>query len=106
MGARFGWRGPEKVVHRDLRKVPENSAPEPRTAGGQSRQRRLQRGPRLTFFLMLSVPLYLSDSSACHLLISSFTSVRGLLGEPSSSLTFQFSRDIALKLAQGKLCPL
>ena len=31
MGARFGleeW--PEKVVRRDLRKVPENSAPEPR----------------------------------------------------------------------------
>ena len=29
MGARFGLEGwPEKVVHRDLRKVPENSAPE------------------------------------------------------------------------------
>ena len=28
MGARFGLEGwPEKVVHRDLRKVPENSAP-------------------------------------------------------------------------------
>ena len=40
-----GW--PEKVVHRDLRKVPENSAPEPRGLEVQSRQRRLQRGPRL-----------------------------------------------------------
>ena len=32
---------------RDLRKVPENSAPEPRGLEVQSRQRRLQRGPRL-----------------------------------------------------------
>ena len=48
MGARFGLEGwPEKVVHRDLRKVPENSAPEPRGLEVQSRQRRLQRGPRL-----------------------------------------------------------
>ena len=31
MGARFGLEGwPEKVARRDLRKVPENSAPEPR----------------------------------------------------------------------------
>ena len=31
MGARFGLEGwPEKVVRRDLRKVPENAAPEPR----------------------------------------------------------------------------
>ena len=48
MGARFGLEGwPEKVVHRDLRKVLENSAPEPRGLEVQSRQRRLQRGPRL-----------------------------------------------------------
>ena len=50
MGARFGLEGwPEKVVHRDLRKVPENSF---QTAGleVQSRQRRLQRGPRLPPF--------------------------------------------------------
>ena len=34
MGARFGLEGwPEKVVHRDLRKVPKNSAPEPRVGG-------------------------------------------------------------------------
>ena len=38
---------PEKVVRRDLQKVPENSAPEPRGLEVQSRQRRLQRGPRL-----------------------------------------------------------
>ena len=38
---------PEKVVRRDLRKVPENSAPEPRGLEVQSRQRRLQRSPRL-----------------------------------------------------------
>ena len=45
MGARFGLEGwPEKVVRRDLRKVPENSAPKPR---GLEVQRRLQRGPRL-----------------------------------------------------------
>ena len=44
-GERFGLEGwPEKVVHRDLRKVPENSA---RGLEVQSRQRRLQRGPRL-----------------------------------------------------------
>ena len=48
MGARFGLEGwPEKVVHRGLRKVPKNSAPEPRGLEVQSRQRRLQRGPRL-----------------------------------------------------------
>ena len=40
MGARFGLEGwPEKVVHRDLRKVPENSAPEPRGLEVQSHQR-------------------------------------------------------------------
>ena len=45
MGARFGLEGwPEKVVRRDLRKVPENAAPELRTS---SPARRLQRGPRL-----------------------------------------------------------
>ena len=58
---------------------------------------------------MLSVPLRLY-SSACHSLMSSFTSVRGLLGEPSSSDFPIFPppvpRDIALKPAQGKLSPL
>ena len=45
MGARFGLEGwPEKVAHRNLRKVPKNSAPEPR---GLEVQSRLQRGPRL-----------------------------------------------------------
>ena len=44
MGARFGL---EKVVRRDLRKVPENSAPEPRGLEVQSRQRRLHKDPRL-----------------------------------------------------------
>ena len=34
MGARFGLEGwPEKVVHRDLRKVSENLASEPRAGG-------------------------------------------------------------------------
>ena len=38
MEARFGLEGwPEKVVHRDLRKVPENSAPEPWGLEVQSR---------------------------------------------------------------------
>ena len=47
MGARFGLEGWPEKVRRDLRKVPENSAPEPRGLEVQSRQRRLQRGPRL-----------------------------------------------------------
>ena len=35
-GARFGLEGwPEKVVHRDLRKVPKNSAPKPRRLGAR-----------------------------------------------------------------------
>ena len=87
MGARFDLEGwPEKVVHRDLRKVPENSAPEPRGLEVQSRQRRLQRGPRLPPLLRLcSLCLYVStsDSSARHSLMSFFASGRGLLGEPS-----------------------
>ena len=46
MEARFGLEGWPEMVHRDLRKVPENSAPEPRGLEVQSRQRRLQRGPK------------------------------------------------------------
>ena len=49
MGARFGLEGwPEKVVHRDLQKVPKNSAPEPRGLEVQSAP---------TSLLMLSMPL-------------------------------------------------
>ena len=48
MGARFSLEGwPEKVLHRDLRKVPEGTAPAARGLEVQSRQRRLQKGPRL-----------------------------------------------------------
>ena len=39
MGARFGLEGwPEKVAHRDLRKVPENSAPRCNPASGGYRE--------------------------------------------------------------------
>ena len=88
----LAWRGGRKRWRAGIsEKSPKNSAPEPRGLEVQSRQQRLQRGPRLPPpFLMLSVPLRLY-SSACHALMSSFTSVRGLLGKPSSSLTFQFS---------------
>ena len=69
-----GW--PEKVAHRDLRKVPENSAPEPRGLEVQSRQRRLP-GSRLLLTLSALLRLYnVSDSSACHSLTSFFTSGR------------------------------
>ena len=62
-GRGLAWR-PEKVVHRDLRKVPENSAPEPRGLEVQSRQRRLQRGPRLPPpFLTVPLRLYVSTTS-------------------------------------------
>ena len=92
MGARFGLEGwPEKVVHRDLRKVlPNRGGWRCNPASGGYRE-----AP--TSFLTVPLRLYnvsynVSHSSACHSLMSSFTSVRGLLGEPSSSLTFQFSQ--------------
>ena len=84
MGARFGLEGwPEKVVHRDLRKVPENSAPEPRGVGGAIPPAEATERPQApTSFLTvpLRVPLRLygvSDSSACHSLMSSSSSGRG-----------------------------
>ena len=54
------WLGgvAEKVVHRDLRKVPENSAPEPRGLEVQSRQRRPQRDSRLPPPLLMLSRLY------------------------------------------------
>ena len=83
-------RGGRKAVHRDLRKVPKNSVPEPRGLEVQSRQRRLQRGPRFHHpfdALCASTRLYVStaDSSARHSLMSSSASGWGLLGKPSSS---------------------
>ena len=96
MGARFGLEGwPEKVVHRDLRKVPENSAPEPRGLEVAIPPAEATERPQApTSFLTVPLRLYnvsynVSDSSACHSLMSSFTSVRGLLGEPSMSLSNQ-----------------
>ena len=46
-GRGLAWRGGRKRWCTGSRKVPENSAPEPRGLELQSRQRRLQRGPRL-----------------------------------------------------------
>ena len=61
MGARFGLEGwPEKVVRRDLRKVPENSAPEPRGLEVQSRQRRLQEAPGSHLLFDCASILYVS----------------------------------------------
>ena len=68
MGARFGLEGwPEKVVHRDLRKVPENSAPEP--IGGPARGGYREAPGSHLLFDCASTSLHLydvSDSSACH----------------------------------------
>ena len=74
MGARFGLEGwPEKVVRRDLRKVPENSAPEPRGVGGAIPPAEATERPQApTSFLTVPLRLYnVSDSSACHSLMSS-----------------------------------
>ena len=55
MGARFGLEGwPEKVVHRDLRKVLENSAPEPRGLEVQSPAEATER-PQASFLTVLYV---------------------------------------------------
>ena len=75
-----------------LQKIPKNSASKTEEVGGVPPEEATERPQTPTFLLTLSVPLRLynvSNSSACHSLISSFTSVRGL--GPSSSPTFQFS---------------
>ena len=79
MGARFGLEGwPEKVVHRDLQKVP-----------GKLSSRT---GPQAPTSLLMLLCLYVSttsptaDSSACHSLMSSLSSGRsGGLGDPLTS---------------------
>ena len=80
MGARFGLEGwPEKVVHRDLRKVPENSAPEPRGLEVQSGGYREAPSSHLLFdcaSTSLQRLYNVSDSSARHSLTSFFTSAR------------------------------
>ena len=115
MGARFGLEGwPEKVVHRDLRKVPENSAPEPRglevnPASGGYRE---APGSHLLFdcastcastslqrLRQLRMPL--TD----ELLIVGLG--RGAWRSPDvPKYPLHVPRSISLKPAQGKLCPL
>ena len=96
MGARFGLEGwPEKVVHRDLRKVPKNSAPEPRglevIPPAKSRQLRLYN---------------VSDSRQLRLLlIDELLLIVGLERGAWRSSIHSMSH-ASLKPAQGKLCPL
>ena len=107
MGARFGLEGwPEKVVHRDLRKVPENSAPEPRVGGAIPPAEAAERPQAPTSLLMLSVPLRLynvSDSSACHSLMSSSSSGRGGgLGDSPTSQSIHSTSHAALASNQRR----
>ena len=68
MGARFGLEGwPEKVVHRDLRKVPENSAPRPRCSPASGGYREAP-GSHLLFDALCAsstCPAGFSRSHAC-----------------------------------------
>ena len=105
MGARFGLEGwPEKVVHRDLRKVPENSAPEPRGLGVHPASGGYREAQAPTSFLTVPLRLYnVSDSSACHSLMSSSSSGRGGgLGDPPTSQSIHSTSHAALASNQRR----
>ena len=90
-----------------FRKVPENSASKPR-AGVQSRQRRLQRGPRLLllFDALCALHLYSRPATDKLLHIGSGAARRALVISDFPIFPPPVPRDVALEPAQGKLSPL